>query len=284
MKNLLRLLDVIDSTTHSYIQLFCKMKKTSIEEEGRNRKIGGLGICQCAWHLRKGDKTSTAIKEAKAETGYAKDSDKEEKTVESVKLLLANDSGAKKEVRYYKVLGFAMHVLGDTYAHRTIVPSYTVDNCTQTPKKSTNAKSADARFGMEDFKKSHNLHADEDLRTWAKDSYALQGLICKRWNCFQRAVKLGVVEFKDIKNFATRKAYEDDSAFCKERYKDAEFCCEILFDTFYSKSKYEGVYIIYPTRKNVKLNGFKRYSEKAKQDTSWLTPQEWEEKSTPKVY
>ena len=192
--------------------------------------------------------------------------------------------------RYYKALGIGMHLIGDTFAHRTIVPAYTVAGTNPSnPVYSTSITSANAKFGSSDFKSGGTLHSDAQLRTWAKSSSTYKESICKYWKCFQRAVNLGVIEFKDIKNFgieeeAKAAVYEDNKSFCSERYADAELGCEFLLDYADSRMTYEGALIFCPTETYVKLNNFKGYTEKANESTSVFTDAMWNDISTPAEY
>lgn len=252
-------------------------------------------LYQCAGYLRIGKDIEQAIALADAETKIS-ETNNGPSLITSVRTLiktsiLDNVSETSNNAKYYKVMGFAMHLTGDVYAHRTIVPKYTVKGTNpSTVKYSTNVTSADARFGTSDFKpkSSHERHSDATLKEWAADSFHLQGSICNRWNCFQRTVNLGVMEFKDIKNFTSegenQDIYEDKSNFCKERYADAKLCCEVLFEESYEKYEFDGIYILCPTEENVKLNAFKTYAQKAGQDISWYDAEEWAEMSTPEKY
>lgn len=155
-------------------------------------------------------------------------------------------------------------------------------------KESKSVHSYDAMFGYGDFKEqsTHQIESDSKLKMWAKGSYNYKDSICKRWKCFQRTVNLGVMEFKDIKNYVIKnqKQYEDNANFCKERYVDAKLACVMLFGSFYEKDSFDGVYILFPTEENVKLNNLKNYAKEAGEDTSILTSEEWKNVSTPEFY
>ena len=176
------------------------------------------------------------------------------------------------------------------YAHRTIVPQYTIKGSNPANyKNSTSVTSADAKFGYSDFKtqSTHKVESDTILKQWAKDSSGEKNNICKRWKCFERTVKLGVMEFRDVKNFSntsTTSKYEDNVNFCKERYADATLNCEILFMQSYDKEEFDGIYILYPTEDYVILNNLKGYAKNAKQDCSEFTDEEWKLMSTMGEY
>ena len=81
------------------------------------------------------------------------------------------------ETRYFVVMGLAIHLTGDTFAHRTIVPQYTVKGTNPKKKKiSKSIKSFDAKFGTEDFNNqtSHNKESDATLKKWAKKVINIQ--------------------------------------------------------------------------------------------------------------
>lgn len=252
-------------------------------------------LYECAALVRKGMTGPDAVEQAAAKTlNMAKSKDKKVALKNAVVTLLQTDLIAgvaekSNDARYYKVLGLALHLVGDTFAHRTIVPKYTVVGTN--PQKvvySTSAKSANAKFGTSDFKEqgSHTKESDATLKTWAKESSKHQNQICKRWKCFQRTVNLGVMEFKDIKNFASNgnKDYEDNSKFCTERFVDAQAACDVLFSDSYDKDEYDGVNIFAPVEKNVMLNNFKGYSKEAGMDMTYYTDAEWAKVSTPDMY
>ncbi len=153
---------------------------------------------------------------------------------------------------------------------------------------SKSINSFDARFGTENFKDEpfHKKETDAILKTWAKESHENQNKICKRWNCFQRTINLGVMEFKDIKNYAIKdkKVYEDNANFCKERFEDAKSACDYVFYSSYEKYAYDGVEIFMPLEGNVKLNDFWRNAKLAGEDTSVYSAARWKKASTPEKY
>ena len=255
-------------------------------------------LYECAAQLRSGKAINAAV--SAAEKVALKHDENGELTETRAQLkkqvttllntsIVSGVSETSAEARYYKVLGFALHLTGDTFAHRTIVPKYTVAGTN--PKNvvySTNAKSANAKFGTSDFKEqgTHTKESDAILKTWAKSSHKYQDQICRRWKCFQRTVNLGVMEFKDIKNFASNKTkdYEDNSKFCTERFVDAQTACDVLFSDSYDKEVYDGIGIFAPVEKNVMLNNLKKYSKEAGMDITCFTDTEWAKISTPDMY
>lgn len=78
--------------------------------------------------------------------------------------------------------------------------------------------------------------------------------------------------------------YEDNTDFCKERFVDAKFMCEILFEISYNKDSFDGIYILSPTEKYVKLNHLRGYAQNMGEDISVFTTEEWKEISTMAEY
>lgn len=255
-------------------------------------------LCRCATRLRKGDSIATAISKGAEFAGFTGKATEEELKNQTEAMLnadlVANVSESSGTARFFKVLGFAAHLTGDTFAHRTIVPKYTVSGTNPSnPVYSTSVTSANAKFGTMHFvtDPGHTKHDDVQLKTWARSSADYVGNICTKWKCFQRTVNLGVMEFKDIKNFVqlslrddNYKVYEDNKNFCKERYSDAEMACSAMFYNVYEGILYDGIEVFCPAEDNVVLNNFKNYAQAAGQDISVMTETEWLEVSTPSMY
>lgn len=255
-------------------------------------------LYECAAQLRSGKTINAAVSTAekvalqhdeKGNLSATRQELKKQVTALLNTSIVSGVSETSAEARYYKVLGFAIHLTGDTFAHRTIVPKYTVAGTNpQNAVYSTSATSANAKFGTSNFKEqgSHAKESDATLKTWAKSSHDYQNQICRRWKCFQRTVNLGVMEFKDIKNFASNKTkdYEDNSKFCTERFVDAQTACDVLFSDSYDKEVYDGIGIFAPVEKNVMLNNLKKYSKEAGMDITCFTDTEWAKISTPDMY
>lgn len=262
---------------------------------GGNNYVRGLKfLYQCAGYLRSGMRINASIEKASSD---AKMDNKQKNVIlrDKTRLLLESDilSSCEEEspgAMYYKVMGFAMHLVGDVYAHRTIVPRYTVKGTNPSAyKKSTNTTSADAMFGSGDFKaqSTHSIEAETILKKWAKESSSYKGKICKRWKCFEKTVNMGHMEFRDVKNYTTVSStgkYEDNSDFCKERYVDAKLMCEVLFEASYYKEPFDGIGIFFPTEKYVKLNHLRGFAEDMGEDISVFTTEEWKEISTMGEY
>ncbi len=86
-------------------------------------------------------------------TKFSKDEDEKLKQLAKRTQELINNYGGSKNGRGRRnlVFGFIFHLLGDTFAHRTIVPTYTINSMTTTRKDSTSYTSKNARFGTNDF-------------------------------------------------------------------------------------------------------------------------------------
>ena len=207
---------------------------------------------------------------------------------------------------YYATAGIGMHLIGDVYAHRTMVPLYTVED--ENPKKSTfdsKIGQKKSRFGSYDFSyvKGHTTAKSGMLITWAANSKAYaadkridshkKDKICGNWSCFQKSVKLGIIEFRDIQHYMVKigftyeikgekirsktQLFEDNAFFCSERYVDAETNCQLFFNDLQTAEKYDGIKIMFPTYESLKLNNFKTCSYKSKEsDYANITSAEWE--------
>ncbi|MBO5088657.1 MAG: S8 family serine peptidase [Lachnospiraceae bacterium] len=271
-----------------------KYKDASYLHGSHNYVKGLKFLYQCAEYLRDGKGIENALDKAASDAKLNLNKNNDKLLVEKTRLLLKTnvlsgvDDLSNKNARYYKVLGFAMHLVGDVYAHRTIVPKYTVKGTNPSSYRgSTNAYSFDAKFGSSDFKsQSHSVQSDSQLKNWAKKPSDYSN-ICKQWKCFEKTVNLGVMEFRDIKYYTTNSTlskYEDNPNFCKERYTDAEFMCEILFDESYCHQTFDGIFILYPTGDNVKLNYLRGYAKNIGEDISFFTAEEWKMFSTLEEY
>lgn len=284
----------------SYIRLMQRATKLADDDDyevagklhGKKNYVRTLKfLYNCAQYLREGKSIKNSLAKAEKDAGISNDS----KLVEVVTTLLKSDilpniSENSGTARYFKVMGFAMHVVGDTFAHRTIVPTYTMNGTNPLQAKySTSKTSAASRFGSNDFSKvSHTEESESKLKQWALNCTEENITTCRRWSCFQRAVRLGVVEFRDVKHFSLTTVgavtYEDRVDFCTERYVDAKIACSVLFSESYDKCEFDGIFIFYPSEQYVKLNNLKNYAKAIGEDTSYFTSKEWEKMSTPKEY
>ncbi len=98
---------------------------------------------------------------------------------------------------------------------------------------------------------------------------------------------MGRIEFRDIKYYTTVSStgkYEDNPNFCRERYEDAKLTCEVLFEAFYDKDPFNGIAILFPTERHVKLNNLRGFAKDMGEDVSFFTTEEWKEISTMEKY
>ena len=113
-----------------------------------------------------------------------------------------------KESRKFKVLGGAMHMIGDICAHRAMVPEDGAGNFNQADILSS-TKAAPA---------------DSELKLWLKNG--IQAEYKKKlkehanWALFKKAIKTGCMEFRDIGKFVKDggKNYADDATFYNVRF------------------------------------------------------------------
>lgn len=129
------------------------------------------------------------------------------------KTIGSGDYPNETERKKYLVVGFGCHMIGDIYAHRTLVPEYVFDMDTKDKEEygenlqpSSSSSSYDARLGESDFENWGNLidvYSDDDTRpyfTFPKlDNYSKGGL-----------------KLND--------KYEDNPNFCRERFAAALSC------------------------------------------------------------
>lgn len=262
---------------------------------GENYVKGLKFLYQCAGYVRSGKDNDYALNKAFSDAKMRTDNDADKLLKNKTELLLNSkiiDENDKNSAgtRYYKVLGFAMHLVGDVYAHRTIIPKYTVKGTNpSTYKKSTSVTSADAKFGSKDFdlRTAHIMEDKTTLKAWAKNPKDYPGRICKWWKCFEKTINMGCMEFRDVKYYTVVSStgkYEDNPDFCKERFVDAKLMCEVLFENSYYKEPYDGINILFPTEKNVKLNNLRGFAKDIGEDVSCFTTGEWEKISTMEKY
>ena len=118
----------------------------------------------------------------------------------------------KPKQRRNLVFGFIFHLIGDIYAHKTIVPEYVKSGTIY--KESKTEYSKDANLGKSDF---------------------------TDWSKLIKDIENQVVTFTQLQNYASkeqkknnRSKYEDNIKFCKERFADAKYACEYFLE-FYSQ-------------------------------------------------
>ena len=105
----------------------------------------------------------------------------------------------------YLVAGFTCHMIGDTYAHRTLVPAYVFKDVESGRKESASSTSYASRLGTSDFTNWSGLV--EDYNKEKKD----------------------LIAFIHLEDYTTNKykfneKYEDNTEFCRERLNAALKC------------------------------------------------------------
>lgn len=129
---------------------------------------------------------------------------------------------------YFKVLGFALHSVGDVFAHRALIPEYTLT------KEGAAAYNESAYFFKSDFNIDNHPVCNRDTIQIACDKSDLE---CRHWECFKYAVTSQMIEFRDVVRFAkegdkTRKKYEDNPELGKHlRFSDAKLACLSFLET-----------------------------------------------------
>ena len=207
-------------------------------------------------------------------------------------------TSSNEDDRYvkYKAAGLCIHIVGDTYSHRTQVPvAYSKDkfeksnsvvdmviNGNSTKKDLfndvTNYKNGQYKEVLIKACQDNNIHADYRYRQYLKE-----------------AVNYGVVEFRDIKKFShgyyltnekNRQEYikklcinfEDNSSLYNRRYKEAFRACDKLFEKGLDSSfNIKGFVpsVNSETGTSVKLWNLKNYVKSAGISTSFKTDDEW---------
>ncbi len=216
--------------------------------------------------------------------------------VGAVTSLLSTNVGTGSEtsgiIKAYKVMGLAMHLVGDLNAHRVMVPSSYVQESTLMFNKSY--------F----FTTAHNVHMLAQLEPWAYDSagYRYNGNsdhICGYWKCFKKAVEYQLIEFRDISKFSSysnpdtvRQAYEDNTSFLSQRYSNSNKIARRLL-TFFVNEKtpmqndpqhMNIVGLAKPQQSNVIYNGYKTYADLFPSDkNAYDTDEFWEAYSTDQI-
>ena len=176
------------------------------------------------------------------------------------------------------IFGMALHLTGDIYAHRTIVPKYTVAG-TNGYYNSTNANGLDM-FGVKYFDSIDGFVVDATTKTQVKQACfddKINSSSIRNWQYFQLGVSCQVAEFRDINMFlqssyqGDNNPFEDDASFCPERYDASLLACKRVAErfksagSFYTKLIYPKVYNGTATENEgfqyIKLNNFKNYTQ-----------------------
>lgn len=189
-------------------------------------------------------------------------------------------------------LGVMLHMIGDTYAHRTMVNEYTVEGVNPTNAIFNSSTHSD-KFGQSDFAKRSDgstMKSDDALKIYVREQ-STPDIEYAYWQDFQQTVRLDVMEFQDVYRFTRSGAtkYDDKVSFCKERFSDANKCCISAFNsvistnypTFSSVVEFD-ISFIFPKDDYVKLNNFKNFSDAAGIDVTKISANEWTTHSTSK--
>lgn len=187
-------------------------------------------------------------------------------------LSLYEDTTIGPKRRMLVFLGVMLHIIGDTYAHRTIVHSYTVEGVIPNTR-TKNTTHAD-KFGQSDFNKrgeNSSMFSDSALKTYVKNNTSPTSSYMY-WEDFQQTISLGVMEFQDIYRFAKSGSdkYDDQTTFCKERYSAAATACNKIlnrvvdanYPDFNEVTHFKLVDFL-PTDSYIKLNNLKNFVEQA---------------------
>ena len=145
----------------------------------------------------------------------------------------------------YKLLGAAVHLAGDAYAHRSIVPRNSVEN---TVRETPGTIPTSNVYNLNDFgsgtactlskieEKTYNALSDN---TAAKCDHRI-------WECFKLGVENGMMEFKDIWRFVSleqkrHEPYEDNVNFFKTRYSiGTNYTVQVILDSFAEGKELDG--------------------------------------------
>lgn len=207
-----------------------------------------------------------------------------------IRLYKETEIGPKR--RFLVFEGIIMHMIGDVYAHRSIVPEYAVYNVTNDPKDPNYASrvyrssfvtetTPTAKYNEADLRKFLNV---ETPFSYNSDITSLNKY--RSWGYFKKAVAAEMVEFQSVVLFekygpkesdnymVDYRIYDDDPNICRERYNDALRCCKMYlkdvinknFEQYDSILKFKVKYL-FPEDDYVKLNNFKQYCIAAGHDT-----------------
>ncbi len=215
-------------------------------------------------------------------------------------------SGATPALSYKNIkamlVGVALHLAGDIYAHKTIVPKYTIAGTN--PYYPTYNNYHGDMFGGKNFPECTNFDAStvdlEALKLCARNNSLSSNPEFKNWQHFQLAVAYQCIEFRDINMFlapsyaGANNPYEDDARFCNERYfaansvtrkliyranNNADFHIGLIFPKYLS----EDVNSTNNQRlKYIKLNNFETFTSVSKLTmySEYITEDDWAIHST----
>ena len=197
----------------------------------------------------------------------------------------------------YKAIGMCFHMIGDTFSHRTQVPTvYSKDKFEKKYSEYTVTVKGESKI-IDLFDNATNFALDTNLKGKIIDACQTNN-VNKNYRHRQHlktAVSYGVAEFRDIKKFSkyyyidkakdqsTDKPYinkictiyEDNPNFYSRRNGEAYTACgQLGLDKFYELN----LGVLIPTEENgtsVKLWDFKNLSHRAGYDTSLYSDNVW---------
>ncbi len=196
---------------------------------------------------------SNAINKIKNTTAYAKRNENHlQNLIDNSGTLVKYDANIKKnnptrtaaEMKM-RILGYASHLVGDVYAHRTVLPSLSKLNMSYFIRKDLEA---DFSNGFVEF------------RYLAKEASANGYLISNT--------------YKTIVN----NSYVDSTTFYPNRYTDATASVSLMLT--HKQGGFDYYLFLCPCSNDVKLSNFKKFVTQAGLNTSELTSSEWSKYST----
>lgn len=171
-------------------------------------------------------------------------------------------------------LGVTLHVIGDIYAHRTILPTSTIENAPKYYDKNVD------KIGYVDFNSNPAINAATEINglrnyvnvtspfLWGENNPMVKKY--HYWQYFTYCVNQQIVEFQDIILFEKSRSgvqkYDDKSSFVEGRYDDSLRCCKkylktIIDSNFAETPKIEKFYpkYVFPKIDGIILNNLKNY-------------------------
>lgn len=152
--------------------------------------------------------------------------------------------------RAYKILGLAIHLAGDTYAHRVRVPVSSTESggCFNTMP---------ANKG---FETKHKGTYNASMMYGLLKENSNNKSVCKCFACFKKGVAAAHVEFRDIKRF-TDANYDDNVNFYAKRFSIAtKHATDTLISQFKNKKDFT-LFVFLPSDTSyvLKLNYLRGY-------------------------
>lgn len=209
-------------------------------------------------------------------------------TVDFKTKLSNGEENSSKTHSLYKAIGMCFHMIGDTFSHRTQVPTvYSKDKFEK--KYSEYTVTVKGKNTTKDlFDDATSFVLDTTLKGKIIDACQTNNVDkdYRHRQHLKTAVSYGVAEFRDIKKFCNGyynntqigelcKTYEDNPNFYGRRCNEAYTACEQLgMDKFYELN----LGVLIPTEENgtsVKLWDFKNLSHRAGYDTSLYSDNVW---------